>query len=173
MEREDIEFARLLHNESSVLMKLSDPSHVSESQQERWFETISLSASSERYIIYEMESGNSVGVFRVDNIDRHNRSVCVGLDVVENKRGLGYAKQSYNYFLDLFFNQKNFHRIYLATLETNDIALKLYKHLGFVEEGHSREAIYRDGRFQNLVWLSILACEWRHNALNRYAKDEQ
>ena len=161
LERQDIEFARQLHNDDSVLLRLSDPSHVSEAQQEGWFESVSLSRSSRRYLVQERISGDPVGVFRVDSIDHYNRSVCIGLDITKEKRGRGYARESFLYFLDLFLNQQGYHRVYLATLETNKVALNLYHSLGFVEEGRSREAIFRDGRFQDLIWLSILGEEFR------------
>lgn len=160
LERQDIEFARCLHNDESVLMKLSDASHVSEFQQEKWFNSVSASLNNLRYTILEKATNEYVGVFRVDNIDMGNRSVCVGLDIAKSKRGQGYARDAYNYFLDYFFAQRGFHRVYLATLETNAVASSLYMKLGFEVEGRSREAIFRDGKFQDLVWMSILASDY-------------
>lgn len=161
LERHDIEFARCLHNENSVLMRLSDASHVSELQQEKWFETISLSCTKRRYVVVEKKTNEYVGIFRVDAIDMDNRSVCVGLDIDKNKRGQGYASEVYQYFLDYFFFQRGFHRIYLATLETNNVALSLYKKLGFEVEGRSKEAVFRDGKFLDLIWMSILRTNYR------------
>lgn len=161
LERKDLEKARQLHNESSTLYKLSDVDHVSEIEQEKWFESLSLSKKSRRYVVKELSSLDFVGVVRVDQIDLNNRSVCVGLDITPEKRGMGYATEVYDWILEYFFNQKGMNRIYLATLETNNIALNLYKKLGFKVEGVSRSAIYRDGRFLDLIWMSLLQSEFR------------
>jgi RimJ/RimL family protein N-acetyltransferase len=156
MERQDIEFARKLHNDDSTLLRLSDIEHISEVQQEAWFQSISTSKKSKRYTILDADSLKWIGIFRVDMIDLVNRSVCVGLDIAVEMRGKGYAKEIYRYFLDYYFLHAGMHRLYLAVLETNAIARNLYGELGFEEEGRHREAIYRDGKYVDLIWMSML-----------------
>lgn len=163
LERGDLEFARLLHNEDETLLFLSDIEQISEPQQEQWFEAVSLSAASRRYVVTENISGDYVGIFRVDKLDWKNRSVCVGLDIISTKRGNGYSYLIYNHFFDYLFCQCGLKRIYLATLDSNEIAQKIYNKLGFVKEGRSRAAIYREGRFQDLIWMSILSEEYNRN----------
>ena len=167
MERQDLDFARRLHNDDSTLLQLSHVEHVSEVQQEAWFQTISTSKNSKRYTILDSGSGDFIGIFRVDNLDFVNSSVCVGLDIAPDKRGKSYAKEIYRYFLDYYFLHCGMHRIYLAVLATNDVARSLYIALGFQEEGIHREAIYRGGEYIDLIWMSILRGEFhacRNNA---------
>lgn len=163
LERQDIGFARTLHNAEDTLLYLSDVEHISEPQQEKWFESICLSPAARRYILIEKSTRDYVGVFRVDNLDWKNRSVCLGLDITSDKRGNRYSSEAYLYFLDYFFRQCGIARIYLATLESNQVARAIYRKLGFTEEGRSRSAIYRNGRYQDLVWMSILASEYGSN----------
>jgi len=166
MGKSDIESARLLHNENSTLFQLSDPDYVSEIQQEEWFKGLSNSKKSKRFVIRFLDNNNFVGVFRVDMIDFVNKSACVGLDIVKPHRGKGYSKEIYSYFFDYYFNQLGFNRIYLATLLTNKVARGLYLKLGFVEEGRYRQAIYRSGKYRDLIWMSILKNEY----LKKYKK---
>lgn len=161
LERGDLEFARLLHNEDETLLYLSDIEHISEPQQERWFESVSLSATARRYVVKENVSGDYVGIFRADKLDWKNQSVCVGLDIISSKRGNRYSYEIYNHFFDYFFRQCGLKRIYLATLESNEIAQKIYTKLGFETEGRSRAGLFREGRFQDLIWMSILADEYQ------------
>ena len=160
IERADIEEARLLHNDPSTLFKLTDIDYVSESEQEQWFESLSLSKRSRRYVVRELLNNDFVGVVRIDQIDLNNKSACIGLDITYGKRGNGFAKDIYAFIFEYYFKQKGFHRLYLATLETNQIALNLYENLGFKREGISREAIYRDGKFVDLIWMSLLQREY-------------
>ncbi len=160
MERADIEDARLLHNDPSTLFKLTDIDYVSESEQEQWFISISLSKKSRRYVVRNIMSNDFIGVVRIDQIDLNNKSACVGLDIISEMRGKGYAKEVYEFIFEYYFKQKGFHRLYLATLNTNQVAINLYEKLGFKPEGISREAIYRDGKFVDLIWMSLLQREY-------------
>lgn len=163
MEFVDIEDMRKLHNEESTLLKLSDINHISEEEQMIWFKKMSISKSSFRYVA-KLKSDNAfVGIFRIDNIDLTNRSAYIGADIMPLQRGKGYAKEMFKYFFDYLFNQKGFHRLALVTLETNLVAIGLYKSLGFSIEGKQRESIFRNGEFIDLFCMSILSREFKNN----------
>lgn len=158
MEKKDIEQARLLHNDPSVLSFLTDVNFVSEAEQEVWFTSMSLSKTARRYVIETSES-EFVGVFRLDALDFKNSSAMVGLDIVKDKRGNGYAKIIMRTFFDYLFGSLGLQRLGLVTLETNEVAINLYKSLGFLEEGRQRKAIFRQGVFSDLICFSILRSE--------------
>jgi RimJ/RimL family protein N-acetyltransferase len=161
LERRDIEAARVLHNDDSTLRNLTDITHVSELQQEGWFQSVSTSRSSRRYVARRLDDDTFVGVFRVDRLDPWNRSAYIGADVAREKRGQGYASEMYGYFLEYLFDHCGMHRLGLETMASNATALGLYLKLGFREEGRSREAIFRHGRFHDLVMMGLLEHEWR------------
>lgn len=161
LERRDLEEVRLLHNDDGTLARLTDIAHVSEPQQEGWFQSVSTSRTSRRYVARRRPDGALVGVFRIDRLDPLNRNVFVGADVAPALRGQGYAKEMFGYFFRYLFDQCGLHRVALVTLETNAPAIALYRKLGFVEEGRERQSIFRDGRFQDLIAMGLLADEWR------------
>ena len=160
MERRDIEEARKLHNDDQTLLHLTDVFHVSEAEQERWYDNLLLSRTSKRYSILEADSGKFVGLFRLDSIDLQNRSAWVGLDIARPFRGRGYAKIVYDYFFDYLFRQMGLNRLALVTLETNTVAVSLYESLGFRQEGRPRQAIWRGGKYIDLLQYSLLREEY-------------
>jgi RimJ/RimL family protein N-acetyltransferase len=164
LERRDLEEARRLHNDDSTLIRLTDISHVSEPQQEAWFQAISVSRTSRRYVARRRADDAFVGVFRIDRFDPINRNAYVGADVVPELRRQGYATEMFEYVLDYLFGQCGLHRVALVTLETNTEAIRLYQRLGFREEGRERQAIFRDGRFQDLIAMGLLDSEWKSRA---------
>jgi RimJ/RimL family protein N-acetyltransferase len=164
LERRDLEDARRLHNEDSTLLRLTDVSYVSEAQQEAWFHSLSTSRTSRRYVARLRSDDRFVGVFRVDRFDPTNRNAYVGADVVPALRKQGYAGEMFAYVLRYLFDHCGLHRVALTTLESNQDALKLYHRLGFSEEGRERQAIFRDGRFHDLIIMGLLADEWRSRA---------
>ena len=161
LERRDLEGVRLLHNDDGTLSRLTDIAHVSEVQQEAWFQSICTSRTSRRYVARRRSDDALVGMFRIDRFDPVNRNAFIGADVVPNLRGLGYATEMFGYFFCYLFDQCGLHRLGLVTLETNAPAVALYRKLGFAEEGRERQSIFRDGRFQDLIPMGLLADEWR------------
>lgn len=160
LERRDLEEVRRLHNDDATLSRLTDISHVSEAQQEAWFQSMSTSRTSRRYVARLRTDESLVGVFRIDRLDMANRNALVGADVVPSLRRQGYAFEMFNYMLRYLFNELGLHRVALITLLSNGQALGLYRKLGFVEEGRERQAIFRDGHFQDLIVMGLLAEEW-------------
>jgi len=159
MERRDIEAVRKLHNDASVLLNLTDVRHVSETEQDGWFERISSSRTSRRYVVEDSETGAFVGLFRLDRLDLQNRGAWVGLDIVAEQRGRGHAKAAFRVMMTYLFDQLGLHRLSLVTLETNLVAINLYRSLGFQEEGRLREAIWRNGTFVDLLQFGLLRGE--------------
>ena len=53
----------------------------------------------------------------------------------------------------------NLHKISLEVLETNERAIKLYKKIGFIEEGVKRDEIYKKDKWVNSIIMSILENE--------------
>ena len=58
-----------------------------------------------------------------------------------------------------FFNL-NLRRLQLEVLEHNQIAQKLYKKIGFVEEGRKRMAVFKDGQYVDEILMGLLRDEY-------------
>lgn len=101
-----------------------------------------------------------VGVIRMDRIDWVNRNCMVGLDLVPAFRGRGYAQRVYAWLLDYLFAHLNMHMVYLEVLESNQRARRLYERLGFRVEGALREKVFRHGRYEHSILMSLLASEY-------------
>ena len=67
-------------------------------------------------------------------------------------RGLGRACT--RWMCEYGFTQLNLRRITLGVLETNPRAYKLYKSLGFVEEGRLRQAQLKNGKFVDVILMA-------------------
>ncbi|WP_306432182.1 GNAT family N-acetyltransferase [Staphylococcus haemolyticus] len=53
------------------------------------------------------------------------------------------------------------HKVDLKVFSFNDKAINLYKKLGFKEEGRNREAIYRNGFYQDIINMGLLENEYK------------
>jgi len=73
----------------------------------------------------------------------------------------GFGKKFLDAIVQKAFNEYGAHRIWLDVFETNARALHVYQTFGFHEDGILREAVYRDGNYHSLVWMSLLDREYR------------
>lgn len=90
----------------------------------------------------------------------HHRHAMLGLSLAEAFRGKGYGSEAINWALDWAFESAGLHRVELGAFSYNHAALKLYRKLGFAEEGRQREAIYQFRAWHDIVLFSMLEHEW-------------
>ena len=96
------------------------------------------------------------------NTDWENRSAEIGLHIGEKKYwDQGFGTKAMRLILKHGFDSLNFHRIYLRVFETNQRAIRSYQKAGFTMEGKMREAQYLDGRYVDVLFLSVLQHEWQ------------
>lgn len=168
IEKRDIEDIRKLRNEPSIWMYLTDVTQISSEMQERWFEGLSKSKDKAYFSVFKEKKdfpisyeGDFLGIIRMDQIDYINRSIRVGCDIVPKERGKGYGTKTFKAILEFCFGHMGMHRLWLLTLESNKVARKLYKNVRFQEEGRFRESIWRDGKWNDCIVMSILEDEYR------------
>jgi len=147
---DDHEWLVDLHNDPEVLKNLTNPNPITLSQHLRWWEKISKDNSQERKI-FEVNS-KKVGFAKFYNIDLTNKNCVLGADIHRNFRGKGYAKFMWSLMLDHCKNMK-LHRVSLTTAEYNLIGQKVYRNLGFVEEGKLISSLYRDEKFYDQICM--------------------
>ncbi|KAF4446730.1 hypothetical protein F53441_9664 [Fusarium austroafricanum] len=88
----------------------------------------------------------------------HHRNIQIGIALAESYRNKGYGGEAINWGLDWAFRFGGFHRVSIGTVSFNDRAQHLYKKLGFIEEGRSREAIWFDRKWHDMIEYGMLEC---------------
>ena len=58
------------------------------------------------------------------------------------------------------FHTLNLNRIALDVYDTNLRAVRSYEKAGFVQEGRKRQAIFKDGKYIDILQMSVLREEW-------------
>ncbi|KAK3402830.1 acyl-CoA N-acyltransferase [Sordaria brevicollis] len=90
----------------------------------------------------------------------HHRNAMIGVGIATEWRGKGYGGEAVDWVLDWGFGRLGLHRIWLAAFEFNERACRLYRKLGFVEEGRDRESVLFERRWWDLVRFGMLEGEW-------------
>jgi UDP-4-amino-4,6-dideoxy-N-acetyl-beta-L-altrosamine N-acetyltransferase len=161
IEEKDIDPIRQLRNDPSTWMHLTDITLLSAKTQQRWYDSLS-SRNDRKYFVLGDEEHEFLGIIRLDEIDQTNRSIRVGCDIVPAFRGQGFGTKAFQLIKKYCFDYLNMHRLWLAVLETNHVAIRLYEKHGFRVEGRYREAIFRDGKYLDYIIMSLLEREYRN-----------
>ncbi|KNF09030.1 acetyltransferase, ribosomal protein N-acetylase [Gottschalkia purinilytica] len=119
------------------------------------------SHSSKSYIIVEKKSDTPIGITSLINIDYKNRNAECIIDIGEKDYwGKGYGTEALKLLLDYAFLEMNLHRVSLRVFSFNNNAIKLYEKLGFKYEGSSRQSLFREGTWHDIIHMGILQDEY-------------
>lgn len=119
------------------------------------------SPSSKSYIIEESETKIAIGITSLINIDTKNQNAECIIDIGEKKHwGKGYGTEALSILLQYAFLELNLHRISLRVFSINEKAIHIYSKLGFVNEGVSRQSLYRNGKWHDIIHMGILKEEF-------------
>jgi RimJ/RimL family protein N-acetyltransferase len=154
---QDHEWLVELHNDPDVLKNLTNPEPITLDSHMRWWN--SLNRNKEKRHIFYVDD-NRVGFTKIYSIDTINKNCVLGADIHKDYRGKGFAKHMWNLLVDECFSNLGLHRVSLTTACYNDIAQKVYKNLGFKEEGRNVESLYRGEKFYDCVCMYLLKTDW-------------
>jgi RimJ/RimL family protein N-acetyltransferase len=108
------------------------------------------------YIVYE-QNNCVVGVLIFKRLDyeRLNHTGYMGIYIRETFTNQGAGTQLIEYLLNWAKNQRNLEKICLGVTSINELAIKVYRRLGFVEEGRQRKQLkFEDGTYGDEILMA-------------------
>ena len=107
------------------------------------------------------EAWKLIGNLAFNDIDWRNRSSEFGIMIGDKTYWTqGYGTEAVRLLIKHGFNSLNLNRIFLRVFENNPRAIRAYEKAGFVHEGRERQAEFRDGRYIDVLLMSILKDEF-------------
>ncbi len=164
VERDDLpRFHRWL-NDQEVSAGLLVYLPLSLVDEENWFEGMLKAPAEEHSLAIEICQGDAwipVGSCGFHGIDHRLGSAEVAIFIGERQYwNQGYGTQAMRMLLRHGFDTLNLNRIFLRVFETNLRAIRSYEQAGFIHEGRMRQAMYQDGRYLDVLLMSVLRQEW-------------
>ncbi len=166
LEKEDAKKCAQWLNDPEVIQFLYMNSPLSLAMEEKWFEAqLAKSPLEDQVLAIEVLQNDQwvyVGNTGLNKIEPVNAQAEFGIFIGEKEfwnRGVG--KEAARLIVKHGFEDLNLNRIYLYVFEGNKRAISAYNAVGFVEEGVLRNAVYKNGQFNNMLIMSILHSEWR------------
>lgn len=158
IQERDIEMLRSMKNDpwmEKMVVGWCPP--ISSFQQKRWFESLTIDCDNMLFMIETDEAG-TVGYTKLASIDWKNRSAHGGI-MIQKKENMskGIATDAYMTVLRYAFMELNLNRVDGSILDYNKASQKvLIEKVGYKKEGVKRKAIYKDGKYHDLIIVGIL-----------------
>lgn len=112
------------------------------------------------FVVERLEDGAFLGTVGAFRADWKNRHIEVGISLDRSVWGQGYGTDAMKVLVRVLFNEMNLHKVKLGVISHNPRAQRSYEKVGFKMDGRLREEIYRDGRYYDLIQMSLLRSDW-------------
>ncbi|HVB63083.1 MAG TPA: GNAT family protein [Nitrolancea sp.] len=139
-----------------------------------WLGRATSGAMPHEFLIYERASLRPIGTTGLRDVDLRQGTAefTIGIGDAEY-RGKGLGTEATRLTLDYAFTALGLHNVMLRVMAFNATAIHVYQKVGFREIGRRRECHWMGGRLWDMVYMDILASEFRSTIPTRiFVADE-
>jgi len=163
-EREDVKKFHEWVNDPEVTRGLSLYLPLSMVDEENWFNGLAQRAQNEKPLVIEVREGDGwrmIGNSGVFGIDWASRAAELGIMIGDKSEwNKGYGTEVMNLLQHHCFETLNLNRVFLRVYAENARAIRSYEKAGFVREGRLRDAVYKHGKYDDVILMGVLRAEW-------------
>jgi len=137
---------------------------VSSEYERKWVQDAIANTEEIRLGICLCKTNELIGVTSILGIDWFNRSARSHIMIGEKSYwGKGYGTQAVLETVRFGFLHRGFERMWVRIVDTNQASVALHEKVGYMREGVLRRAVFKNGKFHDVLVLSLLREEF--NAL--------
>ncbi len=164
VEREDVLKFHEWVNDPEVTRGLALYLPMSFSDEENWFNSLAKRDQKEKPLAIDVRKGKNwklIGNCGVFDLDPVSSSAELGIMIGEKTEwNKGYGSEVMRMLVRHCFETLNLNRVSLKVYTENIRAVRSYEKAGFVLEGRLREAVYKHGKYDDVLIMSVLRSEW-------------
>jgi len=160
VEREDLKRLRDWRNDPEVKKFTREYLELGMRHQLRWLDSLVKDKNTMMFAI-ETKNRKLIGCTGLTYIDWKNRRAEVSIYIGDKKyKGKGYGTDTLKTLMDYGFRELNLHMIFGEIFEYNMANIKLFEKCCFKKDGVLRHRLYRNGKYWDSIFYSILKDEW-------------
>jgi RimJ/RimL family protein N-acetyltransferase len=161
LQEEDAEDCRRWVNDWDVVRNLEIRYPLSRLVERDFIERNMKPQPNDKVFGIETLDGLYIGNAGLHRISWEDRRATFGIFIGEKKYwGKGYGTDATRAIVRFAFDQMNLNRVDLQVLDDNERGIRCYEKIGFVREGVQRQYRYREGRYVDMIMMSILREEY-------------
>lgn len=157
VKKEDVSKLLEIHNDLEIKKQaMFHPFPITYEQDINWIENINHGTNNKSvyFAIEEKETNLFAGYTSLRNINWVNQNCYFGIVILPEMQGKGLGKEATKLIIDYGIKNLNMSKVQLEVITDNQNAIKLYKELGFVEEGTLRQQYYFEGFYFNVLLMA-------------------
>jgi UDP-4-amino-4,6-dideoxy-N-acetyl-beta-L-altrosamine N-acetyltransferase len=159
--KEDLKRLHEWRNDPEIrLLSMMHPYPVSLQNDESWLDSVIADTSNTKIVwaVENIEDTLLIGYFQFSKINLIHRNASLGIIIGDKKsRGKGLGKEIMILGLKYAFDTLGLNKVSLDVIEINYSAIKLYKEIGFIEEGRFKDHFFFNGKWYSVVRMAYFA----------------
>ncbi len=163
LERRDLtsEYLQWLNDEDVTRFNSHATFPNTEDKMEAYFKSVQDTTKNVVLAITDLQTGKHVGNVALQQLNwvSHSAEFAILLGD-KNFWGKGIGEEAAFLIVKYGFERLNLHRIYCGTIDGNNGMVKLASKLKMKEEGRRREAIYKNGKYLDVIEYGVLKSEF-------------
>lgn len=163
IERKDLAVINTWRNDPELIRFLGAPYRfINYDVDNKWFDGYMSSRNSTiRCAVVTEHSDEILCLVTLADIDYINQSAVLHIMIGnQENQGKGIGAFAVSSILHHAFYNQNLHRVELDVLASNARAIHLYEKIGFKHEGTKRKAVYKNGKYEDMLCYAILREEY-------------
>jgi RimJ/RimL family protein N-acetyltransferase len=137
---------------------------ISSLREEKWIEDAIFDDINIRLAICIKSECKYIGNVNLTKVDHLNKTGEISIFIGDKGEwGKGYGSEAFNLMLEYGFSELGLNCIYLTVIDNNQRAIELYKKCGLKEEGTLKERLFKNGKYHDIVSMSILNSDYFSN----------
>jgi RimJ/RimL family protein N-acetyltransferase len=163
-ERSDLDDFVRWFNDADVQRNLAMRAPMSRDAEEHWYSGMVERQGKRDYhfVICLLEDERAIGSCDLHDVDLESGSAAFGIAIGEKDEwDKGYGADTLNAICDFGFGELRLERIWLDVYADNARGQRAYQKAGFQVEGTLRHAIFKHGRYDDVLRMSLLREEWK------------
>lgn len=161
-EYSDLAFINELRNDDTLYeLTCGNKYHISSERDKKWIEDKIFNNYHQLYLVVcSNEDKKPIGYISASNIDYINRKAELGgLVLLQEYSRLGLGTEATQLILDHLFGELGMNMVYTDIKEDHKASLRMAERLGFQIDGMLRDYVYKNNKFHNVYFVSILKSE--------------
>jgi diamine N-acetyltransferase len=163
IQREDLKYLAELMSDREIGILTGEVYPSTEKGMEEFYERCQKTEDRIWFVIVDKETGKVIGETGFLRMFMPWRTTDFSLVIWDKEYwSKGYGKEIAALMLEYGFNSLNIHRMAIGVVGFNQNALKLWKSIGFVEEGRQKDGYFVNGEYSDFVMLYLLEDDYRN-----------
>lgn len=134
---------------------------VNSSREREWIESLGREGRDYVFGVVLRDGDRLIGVTGLHDVQSVARKAEFGINIGDRAfQNKGYGTEATLLCLRYGFEELNLNRIALGVFSNNPRAIRCYQKAGFVQEGCLRQAVFRNGRYEDEYRFAVLREEW-------------